>query len=191
MSGWRCAGPQTYSVSRGLAAESLYRAYVASTLHGGFGVSAERKGALPRRDEPGPAHYQPPLAAPCSAGPPRGRVARASANFASQSQRIKKPDQLVSTQQVIAPGSGETICPPPAADGSSIRGGSTSVRGRVRSLHITRGRRWLSCRQPACVEPTAAARLGQLRHGTDGRIAVSFNAPYGGSIIIVARCCRS
>jgi len=104
VSGWRCAGPQTYSVSRGLAAESLYRAYVASTLHGGFGVSAERKGALPRRDEPGPAHYQPPLGAPCSAGPPRGRVARASANFASQSQRIKKPDQLVSTQQVIAPG---------------------------------------------------------------------------------------
>ena len=75
------------------------------------------------------------------------------------------------------PGNGETICPPPAADGSSIRGGSTSVRGRVRSLHITGGRRCLSCRQPACVEPTAAARLGQLRHGTDGRIAVSFNAP--------------
>jgi len=117
VSGWRCAGPQTYSVSRGLAAESLYRAYVASTLHGGFGVSAERKGALPRRDEPGPAHYQPPLGAPCSAGPPRGRVARASANFASQSLRIKKPDQLVSTQQVVAPGTARryALPPPPMA----------------------------------------------------------------------------
>jgi len=47
-----------------------------------------------------------------------------------------------------APG-GETICP--AADGSSARGGSTSVRGRVRSPHISGGRRWLSCRQPACL----------------------------------------
>ena len=43
----------------------------------------------------------------------------------------------------------ETICP--AADGSSARGGSTSVRGRVRSPHISGGRRWLSCRQPACL----------------------------------------
>ena len=39
----------------------------------------------------------------------------------------------------------------PAADGSSTRGGSTSVRGRVRSPHISGGRRWLSCRQPACL----------------------------------------
>jgi len=35
-------------------------------------------------------------------------------------------------KQVIAPGRGETICPR-IADGSSTRGGSTSVRGRVRS----------------------------------------------------------
>jgi len=37
----------------------------------------------------------------------------------------------------------------PFADGSSTRGGSTSVRGRVRSPHISGGRRWLTCRQPA------------------------------------------
>jgi len=40
-------------------------------------------------------------------------------------------------------------------DGSSTvaknRGGSTSVRGRVRSPHISGGRRWLRCRQPACL----------------------------------------
>ena len=63
---------------------------------------------------------------------------------------------------------------PPPADGSSTRGGSTSVRGRVRSPHIFGSRRrWLSCRQPAC--------LGQLRHGTyrqtDRRIAVLLDAP--------------
>jgi len=46
----------------------------------------------------------------------------------------------------------------PCADGSAVR-------------------TWLSCRQPACLYPRAAARLGQLRRGThrrtDGRIAVS------------------
>ena len=35
------------------------------------------------------------------------------------------------------PGGGETMCPPPA-DGSSTRGGSTSVRGRVRSPHTAK-----------------------------------------------------
>jgi len=34
------------------------------------------------------------------------------------------------------PGGGETICPP--ADGSSTGGGSTSVRGRVRSPHMAK-----------------------------------------------------
>ena len=63
----------------------------------------------------------------------------------------------------------------PPADGSSTRGGSTSVRGRVAV------RTWLTCRQPACLKPRTATRLGQLCHGTegwtDGRIAVSLNAP--------------
>ena len=61
------------------------------------------------------------------------------------------------------PGSSETICPPPMAVRSKNRGGSTSVRGRVRSPHVSGNRRWLSCRQPACLEPR------QLRHGTDRR----------------------
>ena len=46
---------------------------------------------------------------------------------------------------------GETIFPPPIAVLSKNRGGSMSVRGRVRSSHISGGRRWLSCRQPASV----------------------------------------
>ena len=88
-------------MGRGLAAESLYRAYVASTLHGAFGSSAERKGSLSVdvRNQPGPAHYQPPIAAPCSAGPPRGRLVRGTSNFTSQSLRIKKPEHLVRSQR--------------------------------------------------------------------------------------------
>ena len=76
---------------------------------------------------------------------------------------------------------GETICPPPpiavrlAADLRPSADGSA-------------GHTWLSCRQPACLQPNAAARLVQLRHGTErqtyGRIAVSLNSPsYGGDII--------
>ena len=48
-------------------------------------------------------------------------------------------------------------------DNGKNRGWSTSVRGRVRSPHISGGRRWLSCRPPACLYPR------QLRHGTDSR----------------------
>jgi len=95
-------GPQTYNASRGMAAESLYKAYVASTLHGAFGSTAARRGLSLSRDErehPGPAHYQSPTAAPCSTGPPRGRIIRASSNFASQSLRIKKPEHLVRARQ--------------------------------------------------------------------------------------------
>ena len=36
-------------------------------------------------------------------------------------------------------------------------------------------RTWLSCRQPACLEPRAAASLGLGQ--TAGQIAVSLNAP--------------
>ena len=50
-----------------------------------------------------------------------------------------------------------------AADSSSTSGGSTSVRGQVRSPRISGGRRWLCCRQPACLQPRP------LRHGTDRR----------------------
>ena len=51
------------------------------------------------------------------------------------------------------PGGSETICPAPRRwqfDGGTNLGGSTSVRGRIRSPHISDDRRWLSCRQPAC-----------------------------------------
>jgi len=58
---------------------------------------------------------------------------------------------------------------PPPADGSSTRGGSTSVRGRVRSPHISGGR-------PAAGSQRANS-LGSYATGqTDGRIAVSLNA---------------
>jgi len=61
----------------------------------------------------------------------------------------------------------ETICSPPtavrlaadlrpSADGSAVR-------------------TWLSYRQPACLQPRAAARLGLGQ--TDGRTAVSLNTP--------------
>jgi len=61
-------------------------------------------------------------------------------------------------------GGGEMICPrrwqfdggvsfhrQSGHRGSKNRGGSTSVRGRVRSPHTSGGWRWLSCRQPACL----------------------------------------
>ena len=64
-------------------------------------------------------------------------------------------------EQVIAPGAVRRYAP---ADDSSTRGGSTSVRGRVRSPHMAK-------LQAASVPYS----LGQLRHGTDrqtdGRIA--------------------
>jgi len=91
-------GPQTYNVARGMAAQSLYKAYLATTLQGAFGSSAERKGPVAARETrelPGPAHYQPPVTTPCNTSVPRGRIIRATSNFASQSQRIKKPDLLV------------------------------------------------------------------------------------------------
>lgn len=98
------AGPQAYNVSRGMAAESLYKAYLASTLHGAFGSSAERKGPLSTgelRQQPGPAHYQPPIAATCDTAPPRGRIIRATSNFASNSRRIKKPEHLVRVDFIV------------------------------------------------------------------------------------------
>ena len=79
------------------------------------------------------------------------------------------------------PGGGETICPD---DGSSIqknRGGSTSVRGRVRSPHISGGRLWLSCRQPACYSLGSCA-IEQTDGRTDGSRYLIMS-PWGGGII--------
>ena len=41
---------------------------------------------------------------------------------------------------------------------------------------------WLSCRQPVCLQPRAAAHLGLGQ--TERHIAVSLNALYGGGIIM-------
>jgi len=83
-----------------------------------------------------------------------------------------------SNNKLSSPG-GETICPPPMALRSNNRGGSTSVRGRVRSPHISGGRRWLSCRQPACIQPRQLRnRTGRwTERQTDG-IAPFQNVPY-------------
>ena len=63
------------------------------------------------------------------------------------------------------------------ADGSSTRGGSTSVRGQVRSPHTSGGR-------PACLGSCATQPAfyspgwdRQTDGQTDRRIAVSLNAP--------------
>ena len=69
----------------------------------------------------------------------------------------------------IAQGTARRYAPPPMAvrrwhvvsPPIKNRGGSMSVCRWVRSLHISGGQRWLSCRQPACLQPR------QLRHGTD------------------------
>ena len=78
-------------------------------------------------------------------------------------------------QQVIAPWVARRYAP---ADGSSTRGGSTSVRGRVRSPHTAELQAAsVPIAQGSCAPTAAAPRDRQ----TDGRIAVSLNAPYGGA----------
>jgi len=67
-------------------------------------------------------------------------------------------------QQAIAPRAARRYAPRRRQiNGGKNRGGSTSVRGRIRSPHISGCRRWLNCRQPACLLPR------QLRRGTDRR----------------------
>ena len=84
---------------------------------------------------------------------PENRIVRMT-GVSSYNMPYALPNQLV-----IAPGAARRYAP---ADGSSTRGGSTSVRGRVRSLH--------TAKLQAASVPTA---LGER----DGRIAVSLNAP--------------
>jgi len=59
---------------------------------------------------------------------------------------------------------------PPTADGSSTRGGSTSVRGRVRSPHMAK----LQAASVPITQVSCAPRAGADKR-TDGRIAVSRN----------------
>jgi len=63
------------------------------------------------------------------------------------------------------------------------RGRSTSVRGRVRSPHISSGRPAAGSQRADSLGSCATPRLGQTDRRTDGRIAVSLNAPYSGGII--------
>ena len=88
-------------------------------------------------------------------------------NVVRQSWLNIKQDSSVYFEQVIAPRAAETICRPPAADGSSTSGGSTSVRGRVHDPHVFGAR-------PAAGSQRAYS-LGCDRQ-PDGRIAVSLNA---------------
>jgi len=68
------------------------------------------------------------------------------------------------------PGGGETICPRPRRWQFDMRRIYVRPRTGPQFAHPW----WLaSCRQPACLYP----RLGQTAGRTDGRIAVSLNAP--------------
>ena len=71
-------------------------------------------------------------------------------------------------EQVIAPGAERRYAGMPAADGSSTRGGSTSVRGRVRSPHMAK----LQAASVPIAQDSCAPRAG-----TDRGIAVSLDAP--------------
>jgi len=95
------------------------------------------------------------------------------------------------TQQVTAPAAARRYAP---ADGSSTRGGSTSVRGRVRSPHISGGRPGAgsqradslrSCAtQPACYSLGWGRQTGGQTDGSRYRLM----PPTAGGIII---CCYS
>ena len=97
-------------------------------------------------------------------------------------------------QQAIAPGAARRYALP--ADSSSTLGGSTSVRGRVRSPHISGGRPAAGSQRAdslgtgwggSCATQPACYSLGwdrQTDRQTDGRIAVSLNARYGGGLTI-------
>ena len=63
------------------------------------------------------------------------------------------------------PGGGETICSPTMA----VRLAADLHPSTDRSAVCT----WVSCRQPECLQPRAAAPMGQ----TDRRVTVSLNVP--------------
>jgi len=75
----------------------------------------------------------------------------------------------------------------PPADGSSTCGGSTSVRGRVRSPHISGGGRPAAGSQSADSLGSCATQPVCYSLGWDRRIAVSLNAPQGGGIITLSK----
>ena len=118
-------------------------------------------------------------------GPNKARITHGKVYF--QGHTFVRPG-VQYIRYKLSPRGGETICPP--ADDSSTCGGSTSVRGRIRSPHISGGRlaagsqradSLVSCTtQPACYSLGWDGQTGR----TDGRIAVSLNAPLRLGIII-------
>jgi len=100
------SAPNQYNAMKGLAAESEYKAYYASTLHGAFGSNTERRNPMINRNSinlPGPGAYQVVDSKETSHPGNRG-VVRASANFVSQSTRIlKTPKSCVVSETVILP----------------------------------------------------------------------------------------
>jgi len=85
------------------------------------------------------------------------RKARARRHCRSQSSRW--PSFREVCQVTTRGGAARQYAP---ADGSLIQK-SRRIYVRLYSPYISGGRRWLSCRQPACQQP------GQRHHGTDGR----------------------
>ncbi len=87
-----CTAPNLYNGMRGLAADSMYKAYLSSTQRGAFGSTAPRQGPEVTRDSvdlPGPAHYQ--VTSKPESGAGRGRVIHSTSNFASQTDRMPQP----------------------------------------------------------------------------------------------------
>jgi len=80
------------------------------------------------------------------------------------------------SKQVIAPGLARRYAAP--ADGSSTRGGSTSVRGRVRSPHMAK----LQAASVPLAWADARLGLGQTDGQMDGsRYRLHYNAPAAGN----------
>ena len=84
-----------------------------------------------------------------------GRHKRPAPHSVCKSRSVRLLNQI---RQVSPRGRRLRDDKPPAADGSSIQ-----KSRRISPSAISGGRRWLSCRQPACLQPR------QLRHGTDRR----------------------
>jgi len=93
-----------------------------------------------------------------------GRVS-STANSVTHSMQLPRTHRV---KQAIAPGTAKRYDPRAMAVRrwhKSRR--TTSVHGRVRSPHISAGRRWLSCRQPACYSLGSCA-MGHTDRQTDG-----------------------
>jgi len=89
-------------------------------------------------------HFESKIASDCNKVPPRGRR-----------DDMPPPPMAVRRWHIVSP----PIRPSASVRRSKNRGGSASDRGRVRSPHISGGRRWLSCRQSTCRCQPAIAKV--------------------------------